>query len=184
MSMVESHIIAGLEALLFACAEPVPTSELARVLSISISLVDEALAQLDSKYKSVEYGFMLDYVGGGARLVSKPEYASLIVELLRPVRSGGLSQAGLETLAIVAYKQPVTRADIEAIRGVRAEAALGSLLERDLVEECGRKDAPGRPILYRTTSRFLIEFGLNSLHDLPPLESADATQPQLDFNSN
>lgn len=181
--MIEPHISAGLEALLFATAEPVPTSELARVLNISINLVDEALAYLEGKYQSPEYGFMLDYAGGGVRLVSKPEYSALIAELLRPVRSGGLSQAALETLAIVAYKQPVTRADIEAIRGVRAEAALGSLLERDLVEECGRKDAPGRPILYRTTQRFLIEFGLNSLNDLPPLESAEPTQPQLDFNT-
>jgi segregation and condensation protein B len=183
MMMIEPHISAGLEALLFAAAEPVPVAELARVLNISINLVDAALEHLESKYQAPDYGFMLDYAGGGVRLVSKPEYAPLVTELLRPVRSGGLSQAGLETLAIVAYKQPVTRADIEAIRGVRAEAALGSLIERDLVEECGRKEGPGRPILYRTTQRFLIEFGLNSLNDLPPLESDETTQPQLDFNA-
>lgn len=181
--MVETHLIAGLEALLFACSEPIPVVELARILGVTAPLVEEALDTLSTEYKNPARGFQLDRVAGGIRLVSKPEYAPLVMELLRPVRGGGLSQAALETLAIIAYKQPVTRADIEAVRGVRAEAALGSLIERDLVEECGRKEAPGRPILYRTTPRFLIEFGLSSLKELPALEDPEAAQPPLKFTA-
>jgi segregation and condensation protein B len=170
--MAEAHIVAGLEALLFSTSEPVALGELARVLGVDESVVAEALSRLEADYCRPERGFMLERVAGGFRLASKPDYASLIVDLLRPVRNSGLSQAALETLAIVAYKQPVTRAEVEAIRGVRAEAALNSLLERELVEECGRKEAPGRPILYRTTERFLVEFGLQSLEELPPLADA------------
>lgn len=181
--MVEPHIIAGLEALLFTSSEPVPIAELARTLGIAVPEVEKALATLVQDYARPERGFMLDRVGGGVRLVSKPDYAPLVIEMLRPVRGGGLSQAALETLAIVAYKQPVTRSDIEAVRGVRAEASVGSLIERDLIEECGRKEAPGRPILYRTTSRFLVEFGLGSLKDLPPLENSQANQPSLNFTN-
>lgn len=172
--MVEPHVLAGLEALLFASSEPVPVSELTRVLGVESSVVKEALEILAGDYAEPRRGFMLDEAAGGVRLVSKPDYAPLVAELLRPVRSSGLSQAALETLAIVAYRQPVTRADIEAIRGVRAESALNTLLERDLVAEAGRKDAPGRPILYKTTRRFLVEFGLGDLNDLPPLDETEA----------
>jgi segregation and condensation protein B len=143
-------------------------------LDVDVSVIEEALEAMRTDYADPRRGFMLDEVAGGVRLVSKPAYAHLISELLRPVRNSGLSQAALETLAIVAYKQPVTRLDIETIRGVRAESALNSLLERGLVEEAGRKEAPGRPILYRTTTRFLMEFGLDSLKDLPPLEEPEA----------
>lgn len=169
----EAHVLAGLEALLFASSEPVPIKELARVLGLGIAVVEEALKILHVQYSDPGRGFTLDEVGGGVRLVSKPDYGHLVSELLRPVRSAGLSQAALETMAIVAYRQPVTRMDIEAIRGVRAESALNSLLERDLIQEAGRKEAPGRPILYKTTTRFLVEFGLASLGDLPPLEEPD-----------
>ena len=172
--MVEPHVLAGLEALLFASSEPVPVSELTRVLGVESSVVKEALEILAGDYAAPRRGFMLDEAAGGVRLVSKPDYAPLVAEILRPVRSSGLSQAALETLAIVAYRQPVTRADIEAIRGVRAESALNTLLERDLVAEAGRKDAPGRPILYKTTRRFLVEFGLGDLNDLPPLDETEA----------
>jgi segregation and condensation protein B len=167
--MIEPYVLAGLEAVLFATNEPVALPELARVLGVGESIVIEALGALGEDYARSERGFMLDEAAGGVRLVSKPEYAPLVVELLRPVRGSGLSQAALETLAIVAYRQPITRAGIEALRGVRAASALGSLLERDLVQEAGRKETPGRPILYATTNRFLVEFGLHSLAELPPL---------------
>ncbi|MGI6081406.1 MAG: SMC-Scp complex subunit ScpB [Limnochordia bacterium] len=171
--MPEAHVVAGLEALLFAGSEPVPVNELARLLDVDTCVVGEALEALRKDYADPRRGFMLDEAAGGVRLVSKPAYAHLISELLRPVRSSGLSQAALETLSIVSYRQPVTRLDIETIRGVRADSALTSLLERGLIEEAGRKEAPGRPILYRTTRLFLVEFGLDSLDDLPPLEEQD-----------
>ncbi len=176
-----STLAPALEALLFASSEPIPIAELARVLDISTAEINELLTVLDQEYQQPNRGFMLDNAGGGIRLVSKPAYASIISELLRPVRAAGLSQAAVETLAIVAYKQPITRAEIEAVRGVRAESALNSLLERDLVMEVGRKDAPGRPILYSTTNRFLVEFGINSLAELPPLE--EVGQASLDFSN-
>jgi len=115
--MPEAHVLAGLEALLFASSEPVPMKELARLLDVDVSVIEEALEAMRTDYADPRRGFMLDEVAGGVRLVSKPAYAHLISELLRPVRNSGLSQAALETLAIVAYKQPVTRLDIETIRG-------------------------------------------------------------------
>jgi segregation and condensation protein B len=172
--MLEAHVLAGLEALLFASSEPVPVEELTRLLGVEPPVMEAALEALRRDYAEPKRGFMLDYVAGGVRLVSKPDHAQLVSELLRPVRGSGLSQAALETMAIVAYRQPVTRADVEAVRGVRAESALNSLMERDLIQEAGRKEAPGRPILYKTTSRFLVEFGLQDIGELPPLEEPDA----------
>ncbi len=169
MNAENTHLLAALEALLFASSEPLAVDELARVLGQTAPAVEELLKMLAQEYERPERGFTIDYAGGGVRLVSKPLFADIIGELLRPVRNAGLSPAAVETLAIVAYKQPITRAEIEAIRGVRAESALNSLIERDLVAENGRKEAPGRPILYGTTRRFLVAFGLNSLSDLPPL---------------
>jgi len=160
---------AKLEALLFAVSEPVPFEALAEVLGVPLEVIHSTLKELALEYERPERGFLLDQVAGGVRLVTKPQYAGLVEQLLRPLRTTGLTVAALETLAIVAYKQPVTRAEIEAVRGVKADSALATLLERRLVAEAGRKDAPGRPILYVTTQEFLTAFGLNSLADLPPL---------------
>ncbi|MBO2520470.1 MAG: SMC-Scp complex subunit ScpB [Clostridia bacterium] len=175
---------AALEAVLFCAPDPVPVEELAVILAISEAQVQSLLLQLEEEYAHEERGFFLERVGGGVRLCSKPQYASFVEALGRTTRSGALSQAALETLAIIAYRQPITRPEIEAIRGVRAESAIASLIERGLVEEKGRSDGPGRPILYGTTQEFLVRFGLRSLADLPPLNSSpqdEDPQPKLEF---
>jgi segregation and condensation protein B len=118
-------------------------------------------------------GLQLIEVGGGYRLCTRPEYGRY-VERLREPRHFRLSQAALETLAIVAYRQPVTRPEIEAIRGVSADSAVSTLIERGLIRECGQKQAPGRPMMYGTTELFLLQFGLNRLTDLPPIEFPSA----------
>lgn len=145
------------------------------------------LLRLEREYASEERGYQLEWVGGGVRLCSKPEFAPYIEELGRTVRSGQLSQAALETLAIIAYRQPITRPQIEAVRGVRTGAAISSLIDRGLIEEVGRSDGPGRPIMYGTTTEFLVRFGLNALSELPPIPEKSegdeqGAQPTLAFD--
>ncbi len=174
---------AALEAVLFCSPDPIAPEELARILSIQTAQVRNLLLRLEQEYASEERGFQLEWVGGGVRLCSRPEYAPYIEELGRTVRSGQLSQAALETLAIVAYRQPITRPQIEAIRGVRTGAAISSLIDRGLIEEVGRSDGPGRPILYGTTAEFLVRFGLNALSDLPEIPEKSEDQETVDQKS-
>lgn len=161
-----------------------PLEQLAAILSVTEAQARNLLIQLEREYAHEERGFFLERVGGGVRLCSKPEYAPYVEALGRTARPGSLSQAALETLAIIAYRQPITRPEIEAIRGVRAESAIASLLDRGLIEEKGRSDGPGRPIRYGTTREFLVRFGLQSLADLPAIDTSPATgegdpQPKL-----
>lgn len=174
---------AALEAVLFASPNPVSPEELARVLSVQTAQVRNLLIGLEEDYAKEDRGFFLEWVGGGVRLCSKPQYAPYIEELGKTAKSTPLSQAALETLAIIAYRQPITRPEIEAIRGVRIGSALSSLIDRGLIEERGRADGPGRPILYGTTSEFLVHFGLEDLSALPPLnQPTDDPQPRLTFD--
>lgn len=181
MSVPPSDKRAALEAVLFAAPDPVPVERLARLLQLEAGQVQALLDELEEEYRRPERGFMLERVAGGVRLCSKPEYFPYLEELGREVRSGGLSQAALETLAIIAYRQPITRPQIEAIRGVRVDSAIASLLERGLIEEKGRSDGVGRPILYGTTSEFLVRFKLNSLADLPPLPKLEERDEDAAF---
>ena len=168
----------ALEALLFVSGEPLPAERMARVLGVPEAVVRDALQRLAAACRAPGRGLELVEVAGGWQLVTRPEYARAVEELLRPRRQA-LSRAALETLAIIAYRQPVTRAEIEAIRGVQSEAGLRTLLERGLIREVGRKEAPGRPILYGTTPLFLQQFGLRDLSELPPPEQfrLDAAEP-------
>ncbi len=159
-----------MEAVLFCAPKPVSEEELARILSVSRAQVRNLLIRLEEEYASEERGFFLERVAGGVRLCSKPQYAPYVEELGKAANSSPLSQAALETLAIIAYRQPITKPQIEAIRGVRVDSALASLIDRGLIEEKGRHDGPGRPILYGTTDEFLVRFGLNDLSELPPLK--------------
>jgi len=171
------RLMAALEAILFASPEPVPTDSLVRLTGWDGEGVQAALRLLRQRLEASDRGLCLLQVAGGWQLATKPEFAGLISSLLEPRPPAPLSQAALETLAIIAYRQPITRAEIEQLRGVRVDSALQSLLERELVEEAGRADAPGRPILYRTTQRFLEWTGLNSLADLPPLPEEPPYSP-------
>lgn len=170
-----NRLVPILEALLFAAQEPVTPARLAEAAGASEAAVLEGLAELRRQLNESRRGIELVEVAGGYRLFTRPEYAEYVQALLQPVRAY-LSPATLETLAVIAYRQPVTRAEIEAIRGVQCDRALKNLLERELVREAGRKDAPGRPILYVTTQAFLEYFGLRSLADLPPPESFGGRQ--------
>ncbi|MFA5536688.1 MAG: SMC-Scp complex subunit ScpB [Bacillota bacterium] len=158
-----------LECLLFATAMPLSIDEIASVLELSLEEAEELLFQLMREYNDSDRGLQITLLAEGYQMGTKPQYAPYLEKICRP-RSNPLSKPALETLAIIAYRQPITRTEIEAIRGVRVEHLLSTLIERDLIKEIGRKEGPGRPILYGTTSEFLIYLGLKSLEDLPPLD--------------
>lgn len=165
--------IAALEALLFIAKEPLSTSKIAEILEITPENAAELIEALQDRYASDSSGFMIIEVDNNFRLATKPEMARYI-EILYKQPSQVLSNAALEVLSIIAYKQPITRGEIDFIRGVQSDRALATLVEKGLVHEVGRKDSPGRPILFGTTDEFLIHFGLRSLKELPVLEIAAA----------
>jgi segregation and condensation protein B len=163
-----------LEALLLAAPEPVSAQKLAGVLGAETTVreVRELLAELEAEYAAAARGFRIEEVAGGYQLRTLPELAPWL-QRLRPQPPLRLSRAALETLAIIAYKQPVTRAELEHVRGVDVGAVVASLLERRLVRVAGHREVPGRPMLYATTRRFLEVFGLASLSDLPTLREIE-----------
>ena len=165
--LTRSHLRGLLEALVFASDKPVKAGELARLASAPVTHVRELLAELKGTYAS--RGIVLDEVAGGWLFRTSVQYAPFVREMSseKPVR---LSRAQVETLAIAAYRQPITRPEVDDIRGVDSGATLKLLLERDLLRILGKKDEPGRPILYGTTTQFLEFFGLKSLKDLPTLK--------------
>ena len=161
-----------IEAILFVSGEPVPLGAVARALEVTELEVSAAADELASDYDYNRRGICLKRFGSHIQLSTRPDYAPQIEKLLQPIQKQSLSQAALETLAVVAYKQPVTRLDIEAVRGVKCDYSVQSLMNKGLIEEVGRKETLGRPILYGTTDAFLSHFGLTSLEDLPqPPES-------------
>ena len=159
----------ALEAILLVVEEPVDPNTLAQVLEVPTEEIVATLRTLRAEYIDDGRGFVLREVGGGWRLYTDPGAAPYVERFVLHGRSGRLSQAALETLAIVAYKQPVTRARVSEIRGVDADGAVRSLVSRGLVEEVGRETSPGQPLLYGTTPAFLERLGLEHLTALPPL---------------
>ena len=160
-----------LEALLFAADEPLTTRRLRDVLGLAdANVVRRTIEALQKDYTEAHRGIQIEEIAGGFRLLSNLEYADYVEQLHKSERKTRLSPAALETLAIVAYRQPIHRADIEAIRGVQVDAVLRALQERGLVRIVGRAEVLGRPFLYGTTKRFLETFGLNTLGDLPNVE--------------
>ena len=156
-----------IECLLFVAGEPVPVAELARALHLDEPAVRQLLSEMEASYRAEGRGIQLLSTEESAQLVSNRDFAPVVEELLQPEKRMGVSQSILETLAIIAYRQPVTRADIEAVRGVRCEYALSQLQRMGLVTQMGRKDVVGRPMLYGTTDAFLHRFGLHGLSELP-----------------
>jgi segregation and condensation protein B len=167
----------ALEAILLVVEEPVEPGVLAQVLEVATDDVVATLRELRAEYVDDGRGFVLREVGGGWRLYTDPGAAAYVERFVLHGRSGRLSQAALETLAIVAYKQPVTRAQISEVRGVDADGAVRSLVNRGLIEEVGREPAPGQPLLYGTTASFLERMGLRDLSELPPLPEISAGGP-------
>ncbi|MDN5362372.1 MAG: segregation and condensation protein [Moorella sp. (in: firmicutes)] len=173
--LFSDNLRAALECLLFVAGGPLTTATLASCLGVSPADVDELAAELRKLYEQEGRGLQVRPVAGGYQMCTRPEYAPYVETLLRP-ELPALSRAALETLAIIAYRQPVTRGEMEYIRGVKVDGVLNTLLSRGLVQEVGRKDAPGRPVLYGTTPKFLEFFGLQDLQELPPLEEVAAGQ--------
>lgn len=167
--MQEQSLTGLLEAMLFAAAQPVTAKELAAAAELSEADTELALAELRRNMNNSCRGVLLREVAGGLQFFVRSEYGPYVQRLLQPSEKPRLSQAALETLAIIAYRQPITRTEIELVRGVRVDAVLATLQDRGLIIEVSRKEAPGRPILYGTTKSFLQCLGINSLKELPPL---------------
>jgi segregation and condensation protein B len=161
------------EALLFASEAPVEAERIQEVLDLpSAGEARELVRVLGERLDGQGRALQIIEVGGGFRLVTRPEVAPWLVKLARSRTRSRLSRSSLETLAIIAYRQPASRPDIDAIRGVNSEAVLDNLLDRRMVRIAGRKDSPGRPFLYETTRDFLVAFGLRDLADLPKVEGS------------
>jgi segregation and condensation protein B len=173
------QIIARIEALLFVAGGAVPTIQLATALDLPLRVVENNLDILESRLSSDSppHGLRLQRHHGRVQLTTSPETAADVERFLGLEASSRLSRAALETLAIIAYQQPVIRPEIDAVRGVSSDGVLKSLLSKGLIQEVGRAERPGRPIIYTTTSDFLQYFGLNSLEELPPLSIELSTPP-------
>jgi segregation and condensation protein B len=157
-----------IEAILFSCDNPLAANKIASVMDgVSTKQVRQIVEQLNSKYDQTGSAFRIEELAGGYQMMTRPEYAGYLQQLYKVRSEGRLSTAALETLAVVAYKQPVQRAEIEAIRGVACGEMLRSLMEKGLIKIVGRAEELGRPMLYGTTKRFLQVFGLGTLDDLP-----------------
>ncbi len=166
------------EALLFASAEPLSVARLKAASGTDQNSVRAALDELRAEYESQERAFTVQEVAGGFHLVTRPQYAEAIERLNRQREQSKLSPATMETLAIIAYKQPIGRAEIESIRGVQSGQLLRALMEKGLVRIAGRQETLGRPLLYGTSNRFLQTLGLSAISELPkPEEMAGAKEP-------
>jgi segregation and condensation protein B len=162
---------AMLESILFVASGPVSTARLGTVLDMSAATVRSLLFDLEQDY--LNRGLRLQWIGQNVQLTTAPESSEIVERFLGLEVTTRLSQAALEVLAIVAYLQPITRPSIDSIRGVNSDGALRTLLSKGLIEEQGRMDTPGRPILYGTTPEFLQHFGLSIIDQLPPLEDEE-----------
>ena len=174
-SQNETKLKAQLEALLLVAPGPVTLGQLATALEIEPAEVEAGLAGLAADYQ--ERGLRLQRHAGQVQLTTAPEMAPLVERFLGLEATSQLSRAALEALAIIAYQQPVTRPQVDAIRGVNSDGVLKSLLSKGLVQEVGRGEGPGRPILYSTTPEFLQHFGLSSVTELPPLTEDSPVHP-------
>ena len=162
-------ISSAIEAILFAAGESVPVARLSLVLNTDESEILRCASLLSESYEKEQRGMRILRLGDRLQMCSAPEFAPFISRTLEQRKPPMLSQAALETLAVVAYFQPVTRAYVEQVRGVDSSYTVGALSERGLIEECGRLDVPGRPAVFRTTDVFLRTMGIRELSELPPL---------------
>ncbi len=166
------------ECLLFVAGEPVLITELARAMESDTAAVKTLLYEMENAYRDEERGITLLVTDDTAQLISNRKYIEYVERLVQPEQKKSVSQSMLETLAIVAYKQPVTRAEIESVRGVRCEYAVTQLQKLGLIAAVGRKDVIGKPMLYATTDDFLRKFGLHNLTELPPLQMEEPTEEE------
>ena len=164
-----------IESILFVTGEPLSLRDISINLEMPPRYIEEILNEMITDYEASERGIKLISIKDNYQLVTTSENSDYIQRLLKKNKRQSLSQASLESLAIIAYKQPITRIDIDEIRGVKSESAIQKLIEKNLIKESGRLDVPGRPILYSTTDEFLRQFELNDLKELPSLDLFDDT---------
>ena len=177
------NLQAQIEGLLFVSSGLVGINQLAKTLGVSESTIETALEMMENHYKTADHGLRLMRVKSRVQLTTAPEISSTIELFLDLETTTTLSQAALETLAIIAYKQPVTRPEVDVIRGVNSDGVMRTLLSKGLVEELGRADSPGRPIFYGTSPEFLQYFGLESL-DMLPFIDFDALEENREDNGS
>jgi len=176
-----SNLEASLEALLFVVASPVTVAQLAEALEQKTADIEAGLHNLEQSYQQGR-GLSLQWHGGRVQLTTAPGMAGLVERFLGLEATARLSRAALETLAIIAYRQPITRPGVDAIRGVNSDGVMKSLLSKGLIQEVGRSEGPGRPILYGITADFLQHFGLSSLVELPPYERPESEEESVNGN--
>ncbi|WP_394805646.1 SMC-Scp complex subunit ScpB [Clostridium saudiense] len=179
----KSDIKSAIESMLFVSGEPLALRELSNNLELKEKNVEEILSEMANEYEDKSRGIRLISINGAYQLVTKSENSDFVQKLLKKNKKHSLSQASIESLAIIAYKQPITRIDIDEIRGVKSESAIARLIERGLIKDIGRLEVPGRPILYGTTDEFLRQFGLKTIKELPSLDlySDEETQSSIDL---
>ena len=170
------NLAAIVEAILFVAGDPVRIEDLAHAMNLTASEMTEALSALSDHLTLENRGIQLNRSGETVFLSIRPQYAPQVDAFLQPLQKRPLSQAVLETLSIIAYRQPCTRGDVESIRGVKCDYSVQSLLNKGFIEECGVRETLGRPTLYRTTDAFLKHFGMESLDDLPNVELKEAAE--------
>lgn len=176
-----SELSLKLEALLFTSSSPLTERELKEYFHVPTGELREAIHELRTTYESEQHGIFLSQLADGWIFQTKPElYDSVRVFYeAKGIRKIHLSNAAIETAAIIAYNQPVTRSEIESIRGVRSDSITVKLLEQGLIQTAGRKQAPGQPLMFRTTKKFLEVFGLSSIDELPPVEDVPYDEPEV-----
>ena len=167
-----------LEAILYVAGEPVRVDQLAHALNLTQMELEPAIDKLRDNCLLEKRGLRLNRHGAEIQMSINPDYAKYVEMLLQPVQKQSLSQAAMETLSIVAYRQPVTKTEIEAVRGVKCDYSVTSLLNKGLIEEAGRRETLGRPIEYATTEKFLQHFGIESLNELPQLDIPTPEAPE------
>jgi segregation and condensation protein B len=166
---------AAIECMLFVTPQPLTIKQISEALTLDEATVEKALQDLRMDYASGR-GLQILHIAGGYQMCTKPEFVDCITALLKPTRTR-MSRAALETVAIIAYRQPITQPEIDAIRGVNSDGVVKTLMEKNLLAQVGRKDSPGRPILYGTTPEFLNHFGLSDLSYLPELTDVELPAP-------
>ena len=159
------------EAILFASGDPIPQERIAEILNVDVKTVEEVMSKLVSAYENNPWGGLLvRKVENSYVMSTKPGMKKVLERMFSPKMHPPLSQASYETLAVIAYNQPVTRAQVESVRGVSSDSIISRLIDRGWIEECGNLDAPGRPALFKTSKQFLMEFGISSVDELPSME--------------
>ena len=170
-SLTYQELSPACEAILFASGDPIAVDRIAEILNADVKTVEEVMSKLISEYEHNPWGGLLvRKVENSYVMSTKPGMKKVLERMFSPKMHPPLSQASYETLAVIAYNQPVTRAQVESVRGVSSDSIISRLIDRGWIEECGNLDAPGRPALFKTSKQFLMEFGISSVDELPSLE--------------